>query len=71
MKIQLPQNVKYIIDKLYDNGFEAYAVGGCVRDSLMGVEPKDWDITTNALPEDVKKIFSHTIDTGIKHGTVS
>ena len=71
MKIQLPKNVKYIIDKLYDAGFEAYAVGGCVRDSLMGVEPKDWDITTNALPEDVKKIFSHTIDTGIKHGTVS
>ena len=71
MKIQLPTNVKYIIDKLYDAGFEAYAVGGCVRDSLMGVEPKDWDITTNALPEDVKKIFSHTIDTGIKHGTVS
>ena len=52
-------------------GFEAYVVGGCVRDSLLGCEPSDWDITTSALPEQVKEVFKRTIDTGIKHGTVT
>lgn len=71
MKINLPNDVNYIIEKLYENGFEAYAVGGCVRDTLLGREPKDWDITTSAKPEEVKSIFEHTIDTGIQHGTVT
>lgn len=71
MKIDLPQNVNFIINKLYANGFEAFAVGGCVRDSLLGRQPQDWDITTSAKPYEVKEIFGHTIDTGIQHGTVT
>ena len=71
MKISIPSGAKYIIDKLYDNGFEAFVVGGCVRDSLMGNEPKDWDITTSASPIEVKNLFKKTVDTGIKHGTVT
>lgn len=71
MIIQLPEDVKYIIDRLQANGFEAYAVGGCVRDALLGRMPDDWDITTSAKPQQVKALFSHTIDTGIAHGTVT
>lgn len=71
LKIELPDKVEFIINKLMENGFEAFAVGGCVRDSLLGREPNDWDITTSAKPEAVKKIFSRTIDTGIEHGTVT
>ena len=71
MHIDLPQNVNFIIDTLYEHGFEAYAVGGCVRDSLLGRKPQDWDITTSAKPDQVKTIFYHTIDTGIQHGTVT
>lgn len=71
MHINMPENVKYIINKLKKTGFEAYVVGGCVRDSIMGIIPKDWDITTNAKPGEIKKIFRRSIDTGIKHGTVT
>lgn len=71
LKIQLPEKVTRIIDVLEKEGFEAYAVGGCVRDTLLGREPGDWDITTSADPEEVKGLFSHTIDTGIEHGTVT
>lgn len=67
----LPKNVKYILNELYKKGYEGYIVGGCVRDHLMGKEPHDYDITTSALPEEVKEIFPHTVDTGIKHGTVT
>ena len=70
-KIALPENVKYIIEKLEKAGFEAYAVGGCVRDSILGRIPEDWDITTSAKPEEVKRVFRRTIDTGIQHGTVT
>ena len=70
-KIELPENVKYIINKLEAAGYEAYAVGGCVRDSMLGRVPEDWDITTSAKPEEVKEIFRKTIDTGIQHGTVT
>ncbi len=69
--MRLPENVKFILNELYKNGFEGYIVGGCVRDYIMGIEPHDYDITTSALPEDVKRIFKHTVDTGIKHGTVT
>ena len=69
--IKLPKYVKYIIETLEQNGYEAYAVGGCVRDSILGREPNDWDITTSADPYEVKKLFSHTIDTGLQHGTVT
>lgn len=71
MRINLPEKVNYILNKLQEQGFEAYAVGGCVRDALLGREPEDWDITTSAKPEQVKKIFRRTIDTGIQHGTVT
>ncbi|MCR4806350.1 MAG: CCA tRNA nucleotidyltransferase [Lachnospiraceae bacterium] len=71
MHITLPDKVKLIIQKLTDEGYEAYAVGGCVRDSLLGKEPNDWDITTSASPLQVKSLFRRTIDTGIKHGTVT
>lgn len=71
MYIELPESVKSIIEVLYSNGYEAYAVGGCVRDSVLGRKPKDWDVTTSALPQEVKSLFKKTIDTGIKHGTVT
>lgn len=71
MRMNLPKKVNTIIDVLMSAGYEAYAVGGCVRDSILGREPQDWDITTSAKPEQVKALFSHTIDTGIQHGTVT
>lgn len=71
MQIQLPEKVKFIIDKLENAGYEAYAVGGCVRDSLLGRIPDDWDVTTSATPMQVKSVFARTIDTGIQHGTVT
>ena len=71
MRISLPEQVTYIIETLTAAGFEAYAVGGCVRDTILGRSPMDWDITTSAKPEQVKKLFTHTIDTGIQHGTVT
>ncbi len=67
----LPTSVKNIIKTIKKNGFEAYIVGGCVRDLLLGVTPSDYDITTNALPQQIKSIFEKTVDTGIKHGTVT
>lgn len=71
MKITIPKHAQTIIQTLNKNGFEAYVVGGCVRDSILGLSPADWDITTSARPEQVKALFSKTIDTGIKHGTVT
>ena len=71
MKPVLPRDVIFILEALNKQGFEAFIVGGCVRDCLLERKPKDWDITTNAEPEEVKKIFPHTHDTGIKHGTVT
>ncbi len=70
-KISLPKDVEDIITKLENAGYEAYAVGGCVRDTLLGRTPNDWDITTSARPVEIKKIFRHTVDTGIQHGTVT
>ncbi len=71
IKIKIPKPAKEILDSLHEAGYEAYVVGGCVRDSILGREPGDWDITTSARPEQVKKIFGRTIDTGIAHGTVT
>lgn len=73
MTMDMPKNVDIAINLLQSAGFEAYAVGGCVRDSLLGKTPNDWDITTSAKPEDMKSVFAdfHCIDTGIKHGTVT
>lgn len=69
--IHLPEKVNTIISTLQAHGFEAYAVGGCVRDSLLGRVPGDWDITTSAMPEETKALFERTFDTGIEHGTIT
>ena len=69
--MNLPAAVKFILDELSRRGHEAYAVGGCVRDALLGREPEDWDVTTSAEPQEIKDIFPVTIDTGIQHGTVT
>ena len=71
MKIEVPQEVEWIIGKIREHGFEAFAVGGCVRDTLLSRTPSDWDITTSAEPEEIKRIFPRTVDTGLQHGTVT
>ena len=69
--IKLPETTAYIIERIEKNGFEAFAVGGCIRDSLLGRVPNDWDITTSAKPADIMNIFENTVETGIEHGTVT
>lgn len=71
IKIEMPHEVGEIINTLEDAGFEAFAVGGCVRDAILGRIPADWDITTSAMPGEVKSLFHRTVDTGIQHGTVT
>ena len=71
MNINIPSNVKYIIDEFYKNNYEAFMVGGCIRDALLCKTPKDYDIATSAKPEITEKLFKRTIPTGIKHGTVT
>jgi len=70
MRIRIPEEAAWILQVLHTHGYEAYVVGGCVRDVLLGRTPGDWDITTSALPQEVKALFPHTVDTGIQHGTV-
>lgn len=70
-RIGMPSEARKIIDALYSAGYEAYIVGGCVRDELLGREPEDYDITTSAPPEEIKRLFEKTVDTGIEHGTVT
>ena len=67
----IPEHVKKILGTLNREGFEGYAVGGCVRDAVLNRVPEDWDITTDATPAEVKRIFGRTLDTGIAHGTVT
>lgn len=69
--MKIPENAEYILNTLEQHGYEAYVVGGCVRDMILGREPEDWDITTSAKPHEVKALFRRTIDTGIQHGTVT
>ena len=69
--MRMPGGAKAIIETLGEHGYEAYIVGGCVRDMLLGREPGDWDITTSAKPAEVKSLFRRTVDTGIEHGTVT
>lgn len=71
MKMNIPEPARKIIDRLNEHGYEAYVVGGCVRDMILKREPGDWDITTSARPEQVKALFTRTLDTGIQHGTVT
>lgn len=70
-RIEMPAPVEGILRELRHHGYEAFAVGGCVRDALLGRLPGDWDITTSARPEQVKAVFGKTVDTGLKHGTVT
>ncbi|MBO5321443.1 MAG: CCA tRNA nucleotidyltransferase [Clostridia bacterium] len=69
--LKIPENISLAIDRLTQNGYEAYIVGGCVRDSLLGINPSDFDITTSAKPEEIIRLFEKTIPTGIAHGTVT
>ena len=69
--IDMPEAVRNIIHTIEEHGFKAYAVGGCIRDSILGRNPDDWDITTSAVPAQIKTFFKRTIDTGIVHGTVT
>ena len=71
MQITIPEKANQIIMRLSEAGYEAYVVGGCVRDAILGRRAADWDITTNARPGEVKALFPRTIDTGIQHGTVT
>ncbi|MDD6074644.1 MAG: polynucleotide adenylyltransferase, partial [Clostridium sp.] len=71
MRMEIPKPVEWILGELKSHGYEAYAVGGCVRDTLLGRIPGDWDITTSAKPQEVKAVFGRTIDTGLQHGTVT
>ncbi len=71
MVIEIPKEARTVLDVLHREGYEAYVVGGCVRDSILGRTPGDWDITTSALPQEVKQCFRRTVDTGIQHGTVT
>ncbi|MDD5603429.1 MAG: polynucleotide adenylyltransferase, partial [Eubacteriales bacterium] len=72
-KIILPEDVRIIINKLEEAGYKAYAAGGCIRDSLLGRDPQDWDIASSAPPQKVTAVFNgrRTILTGMKHGTVT
>lgn len=69
--IEIPEKAEQILEVLHRNGHEAYVVGGCVRDSILGRTPEDWDITTSASPDQVKALFERTINTGLEHGTVT
>lgn len=71
IRINIPAGARYIVDTIQAAGYEAYVVGGCVRDSVLGREPQDWDIATSARPEQIKALFPRTIDTGLRHGTVT
>lgn len=71
MLITIPKDVKYIIDTFYNNGYEAFMVGGCIRDSLLKKVPMDYDIATSAPPEITQKLFKKSIPTGIEHGTIT
>ena len=71
MILEIPKNAETILHILEKAGYEAYVVGGCVRDSILGRSPDDWDMTTSAKPEQVKALFHRTVDTGLQHGTVT
>ena len=72
-ELSLPAPVTVLLRRLNESGFSAYVVGGCVRDSMLGLEPHDWDICTSALPEQMQEVFHdlHTVETGLKHGTLT
>ena len=69
--LKIPEKIKFVLSTLTQNGYEAYIVGGCVRDSLLGIIPSDYDVTTSAKPEEILGLFDKTVPTGLKHGTVT
>lgn len=69
--LKIPEKIKFVLDTLTQNGYEAYIVGGCVRDSLLGLTPSDYDVTTSAKPQEIIGLFEKTVPTGLKHGTVT
>ena len=71
--MELPRTVSDLISRLENAGFSAYAVGGCVRDTLLSLEPNDWDLCTSARPEEMQEVFrgEHVVETGLKHGTLT
>ena len=69
--LKIPEKIKFVLRTLTQNGYEAYIVGGCVRDSLLGITPSDYDVTTSAKPEEILGLFDKTVPTGLKHGTVT
>ena len=69
--LKIPEKIKFVLNTLTQNGYEAYIVGGCVRDSLLGLIPSDYDVTTSAKPQEILGLFEKTVPTGIKHGTVT
>lgn len=71
MTLKIPENINFVLEAIEKSDYEAYIVGGCVRDMILGKKPFDFDITTNALPEKIISLFEHTICTGLKHGTVT
>ena len=70
---ELPRGAFFVLNRLHDAGYQAYVVGGCVRDTLLGLVPKDWDVCTNALPHEMQRVFAdcHVIETGLQHGTLT
>ena len=70
---KLPAGAEFVLSRLHQAGYQAYVVGGCVRDTLLGKVPKDWDVCTNALPHEMKQVFAdcHVIETGLQHGTLT
>ena len=70
---KLPEGAEFVLRRLHDAGYQAYVVGGCVRDTLLGIAPKDWDVCTNALPHEMQRVFGdcHVIETGLRHGTLT
>ena len=69
--LKIPEKIKFVLRTLTQNGYEAYIVGGCVRDSLLEIIPSDYDVTTSAKPQEIIGLFDKTVPTGIKHGTVT
>lgn len=73
MTIRIPEGAQYILDRLSGEGYQAYIVGGCVRDALLGRAPKDWDVCTSATPEQMQQVFAgdRVVATGLQHGTLT
>ena len=70
-QVAVPAAVRGVVSRLRDHGFQAFLVGGCVRDMVRGIEPSDYDVATSALPDDIERLFRHVVPTGKQHGTMT